>query len=75
MRRLLVCLAVLFTLMVDFGPIAADARIGLGSSYGSRGSRTWSAPPATGTSPYGAAPMQRSTTVPGGGWSGGRQLQ
>lgn len=29
---------------------------------GSRGSRTWSAPPPTRTSPYGAAPMQRSIT-------------
>ena len=46
------------------GPLAyhADARPGQGSSMGSRGSRTWSAPPPTRTSPYGAAPMDRSIT-------------
>lgn len=44
------------------GPLAyqADARPGQGSSMGSRGSRTWSAPPTTRTNPYGAAPMERS---------------
>jgi predicted lipid-binding transport protein (Tim44 family) len=42
----------------------ADARIGGGSSFGSRGSRTFSAPPATRTAPSGAAPIQRSITQP-----------
>jgi predicted lipid-binding transport protein (Tim44 family) len=37
-------------------PAAADARPGLGSSIGSRGSNTWS------SQPYGAAPLQRSMT-------------
>jgi len=41
----------------------ADARIGSGSSLGSRGSRTFSAPPSTSTAPS-ASPFQRSTTVP-----------
>nr|WP_242010168.1 TIM44-like domain-containing protein [Acetobacter conturbans] len=38
----------------------ANARPGEGGSMGSRGSRTWSAPAPTRTSPYSAAPMDRS---------------
>jgi len=41
-----------------------DARPGDGGSMGSRGSKTFSAPPATNTAPGGAAPMQRSITQP-----------
>ena len=41
---------------------AADARMGRGSSFGSRGARTWSAPPVTRTAPTAAQPMQRSVT-------------
>ena len=46
------------------GPLAmqADARPGQGGSMGSRGSRTWSAPPVTRTTPYNTAPMDRSIT-------------
>ena len=43
----------------------ADARVGGGSSMGSRGTRTFSAPPATRTAPTTAAPIQRSVTQPG----------
>jgi predicted lipid-binding transport protein (Tim44 family) len=43
----------------------ADARIGGGGSMGSRGSRTFSAPPATRTAPNVAQPMQRTITQPG----------
>lgn len=43
----------------------ADARPGAGGSFGSRGSRTFSAPPSTNTAPGTAAPMQRSITQPG----------
>ncbi|HYZ24399.1 MAG TPA: TIM44-like domain-containing protein [Rhodopila sp.] len=43
-------------------PTLAEARAGDGGSFGSRGSMTYSAPPRTNTSPYGAAPMQRSMT-------------
>ncbi|MDG6094233.1 TIM44-like domain-containing protein [Acetobacter sp. AN02] len=43
-------------------PTDADARPGQGGSMGSRGSRTWSVPPATRTSPTGTAPMQQSIT-------------
>jgi predicted lipid-binding transport protein (Tim44 family) len=42
----------------------ADARIGGGASAGSRGSRTYTAPPSTSTAPSGA-PLQRSVTQPG----------
>ncbi|MGA0530445.1 TIM44-like domain-containing protein [Hansschlegelia sp. KR7-227] len=45
-------------------PADADARAGRGGSFGSRGSKTFSAPPPTATAP-GAAPMQRSITQPG----------
>ena len=42
---------------------AADARVGGGGSMGSRGSRTFSAPPPTSTAPS-VAPMQRTVTQP-----------
>jgi predicted lipid-binding transport protein (Tim44 family) len=42
----------------------ADARVGGGSSSGSRGSRTYSAPPSTSTAPTAAQPMQRSQAQP-----------
>lgn len=43
-------------------PQIADARLGSGSSMGSRGGMTFSAPPSTRTAPNGATPMQRSMT-------------
>lgn len=46
---------------VDF----ADARAGRGGSSGSRGSNTYSAPPATNTAPKPAAPIEKSITQPG----------
>jgi hypothetical protein len=42
----------------------ADARVGGGSSGGSRGMRTFSPPPVTRTAPNTAAPIQRSVTQP-----------
>ena len=45
-----------------FAPAVAEARLGGGSSAGSRGSNTHSAPPATSTAPKSAAPMERSMT-------------
>ena len=62
MNRLRLSAAVLFALFVALAPGLALARVGGGSSMGSRGSMTYSAPPSTGTSPYSAAPMQRSFT-------------
>lgn len=44
---------------------SADARVGGGSSSGSRGSRTFAPPPATKTAPNAAQPMQRTITQPG----------
>jgi predicted lipid-binding transport protein (Tim44 family) len=44
----------------------ANARAGGGFSSGSRGMRTFSAPPTTSTAPNAAAPIQRSMTQPGG---------
>lgn len=49
-------------LALALSPALAMARAGDGGSFGSRGSMTYSAPPRTNTSPYGAAPMQRSMT-------------
>ncbi len=45
-----------------FAPAVAEARLGGGSSAGSRGANTHSAPPATSTAPKSAAPMERSMT-------------
>ena len=44
---------------------SADARIGGGSSSGSRGTKTFSAPPSTATSPGTAQPLNRTMTQPG----------
>jgi predicted lipid-binding transport protein (Tim44 family) len=43
---------------------AADARVGGGISSGSRGARTYSAPPSTSTAPGTAQPFNRSITQP-----------
>jgi predicted lipid-binding transport protein (Tim44 family) len=43
----------------------ADARVGGGRSVGSRGAKTFQAPPATNTAPKPAAPIERSMTQPG----------
>jgi predicted lipid-binding transport protein (Tim44 family) len=50
---------------VMFAVSAADARIGGGGSSGSRGSRTFSAPPSTSTAPNAAQPFNRTMTQPG----------
>src|SRR5277367_4003616 len=44
---------------------AADARVGGGFSSGSRGSRTFSAPPSTSTAPGSAQPFNRTFSQPG----------
>jgi predicted lipid-binding transport protein (Tim44 family) len=44
---------------------SADARIGGGGSSGSRGTRTFSAPPSTSTAPGTAQPFNRTITQPG----------
>lgn len=42
-----------------------EAKVGGGSSLGSRGSRTYTPPAATNTAPKPAAPVERSITTPG----------
>ena len=59
MRRLLIAL---FCAFLIAAPGLAFAKAGSGTSMGSRGSQTYSAPPPTSSAPYGAAPMQRSLT-------------
>jgi len=46
---------------------SADARVGGGGSSGSRGSRTYSAPPSTTTAPGSASQFNRTYTQPGAG--------
>ncbi len=69
-------LAVMLSLAMPVVIVAssADARVGGGSSSGSRGSRTYSAPPSTSTAPNTAQPFNRTATQPGSpgfGTSGG----
>lgn len=55
-------LALLLAAMLLLAPALAEARAGGGFSLGSRGSRTFMAPPITSTSPGGAAAIGRSMT-------------
>ncbi|TLG75068.1 TIM44-like domain-containing protein [Methylocystis sp. B8] len=68
--------------LLALAPALAEARMGGGGSFGSRGSRSWSAPPPTRTMPGTASPFERSVTPqpspgmagpmsrPGGAFSG-----
>jgi len=59
-------IAVLLALAVPLAAISpADARVGGGMSSGSRGARTFSAPPSTSTAPGTAQPFNRTITQPG----------
>ena len=64
MRRCSFLLAAVAALALALSPGLAEARAGGGMSMGSRGARTFSAPPATESAPFSAAPMQRSMTLP-----------
>jgi predicted lipid-binding transport protein (Tim44 family) len=66
-RGLIKAVAVVLSLAVPvvFAISAADARVGGGLSSGSRGTRTFSAPPSTSTSPGAAQPFNRTMTAPG----------
>jgi predicted lipid-binding transport protein (Tim44 family) len=57
-------LAALVLTAMAFVVTEVDARAGRGFSFGSRGARTYTAPPPTRTAPTQAAPIQRSTTQP-----------
>jgi predicted lipid-binding transport protein (Tim44 family) len=63
LRKLAAVAAVALALGMLASP--ADARVGGGMSFGSRGMRTFTAPPLTRTAPTTAAPIQRSITQPG----------
>ncbi len=63
MRPLVAILAMLTAVFVIVSD--ADARAGGGSSSGSRGSRSFSAPPATTTAPTTARPLERTMAQPG----------
>jgi predicted lipid-binding transport protein (Tim44 family) len=58
-------LALVTAAMLAAGAGPADARAGSGFSFGSRGARTFSAPPPTATAPRSVAPIERSMTQPG----------
>jgi predicted lipid-binding transport protein (Tim44 family) len=63
-HRFLVAAAVLATAFMLVSS-DANARAGGGFSSGSRGMRTFAAPPVTRTAPNAAAPIQRTVTQPG----------
>ena len=65
MRRTATILTALAALAFVLTPMLAEARPGGGSSSGSRGSRTYSAPPATTTAPGAAQRFDRTATQPG----------
>ncbi len=54
--------AALAVAALALAPVLAEARPGGGKSSGSRGSKTYSAPPSTNTAPSAAQPMQRTAT-------------
>lgn len=56
-----VALTASMMLLADY----ADARVGRGGSFGSRGTRTYTPPAATTTAPKPAAPIEKSMTQPG----------
>ena len=60
MRRRARLLAAFAALSLALGPAIAEARPGGGASSGSRGSRSYSAPPATRTAPETATPFNRT---------------
>src|ERR1700733_6263948 len=66
-RAMIKALAVVLSLALPLmlAVSSADARIGGGSSMGSRGTRTFSAPPSTSTAPNAAQPFNRTFTQPG----------
>jgi len=64
LRKSPIILAALLAALLAFAPSLAEAAMGnsMRGGFGSRGSRTYSPPPATSTAPSQAAPIQRSVT-------------
>jgi predicted lipid-binding transport protein (Tim44 family) len=67
MRGIVKTIAIVLSLAVPLmlAISAADARVGGGGSSGSRGGRTFAAPPSTSTAPTAAQPFNRTMTQPG----------
>jgi predicted lipid-binding transport protein (Tim44 family) len=63
-RRGAAIFAAFAVVALALAPALAEARAGGGSSSGSRGSRTYTAPPATQTAPGSAQQFQRTETAP-----------
>ncbi|WP_439596250.1 Tim44 domain-containing protein [Falsiroseomonas sp.] len=64
MRRKASFMAAIAVVALALAPALAEARRGGGFSSGSRGTRTYQAPPPTTTAPGGATQMQRTQTAP-----------
>src|SRR3977135_4661429 len=62
-RAIAVVLSLALPLVIAIS--SADARVGGGGSSGSRGTRTFSAPPSTTTAPGTSQPLNRTMTQPG----------
>lgn len=75
MRRPSFVLTALAAAALALAPALADARPGGGFSSGSRGGRTYSAPPSTSTSPGQTRSFDRTMTEPNRGGSFGQQAQ
>ncbi len=76
MRRSHLFVAAVAAAGLALAPSLADARAGSGSSFGSRGMRSYSAPPSTNTAPMGAQPFDRSMApriAPSPGYGTGQQ--
>jgi predicted lipid-binding transport protein (Tim44 family) len=76
MRRSHLFVAAVTAAGLALAPSVADARAGSGSSFGSRGMRSYSAPPSTNTAPMGAQPFDRSMApraAPSPGYGMGQQ--
>ncbi len=75
MRRSSFVLTAMAAAALALAPVLADARPGGGASSGSRGSRTYSAPPTTNTAPGQARQMDRTMTEPSRGGAVAQQAQ
>lgn len=64
MRRKATFMAAIAVVALALAPAFAEARRGGGASSGSRGARTYQAPPPTSTAPGGATQMQRTQSAP-----------
>lgn len=75
MRRPSFVLTAIAAAALALAPALADARPGGGGSSGSRGARTYSAPPSTSTAPGQARQMDRTMTEPSRGGAVAQQGQ